>query len=103
MAAMTEYQTITGTEAVLRDGTIKLHGPAGIEGMRKAGRLAADILDALYDLVKPGVTTGELDDVVRQMTLDGGGVPPRSAIAAIRTAAASRSTTWSATAFRATR
>jgi len=75
MAAMTEYQTITGTEAVLRDGTIKLHGPAGFEGMRKAGRLAADILDALYDLVKPGVTTGELDDVVRQMTLDGGGVP----------------------------
>ncbi|WEK48053.1 MAG: type I methionyl aminopeptidase [Candidatus Andeanibacterium colombiense] len=72
---MTEYQTITGNEAVLRDGTIKLHGPAGFEGMRKAGRLAADILDALYDLVKPGVTTGELDDVVRQMTLDGGGVP----------------------------
>ncbi|MBO9499316.1 MAG: type I methionyl aminopeptidase [Novosphingobium sp.] len=72
---MTEYQTITGSEAVLRDGTIKLHGPAGFEGMRKAGRLAADILDALYDLVKPGVTTGELDDVVRQMTLDGGGVP----------------------------
>ena len=44
---MTEYQTITGTETVLRDGTIKLHGPEGFEGMRKAGRLAAEILDAL--------------------------------------------------------
>ena len=72
---MTEYQTITGSETVLRDGTIKLHGPEGFEGMRKAGRLAAEILDALVGLVRPGVTTGELDDAVRRMTLDGGAVP----------------------------
>ena len=72
---MTQYQTVTGTETVIRDGTIKLHGPAGFEGMRKAGRLAAEILDALAPMVQPGVTTGELDDVVRQMTLDGGAVP----------------------------
>ena len=72
---MTEYQTITGTETVLRDGTIKLHDEAGFEGMRKAGRLAAEILDAMVDMVKPGVTTGELDDAVRQMMLDGGSVP----------------------------
>ncbi len=72
---MTEYQTITGNETVLRDGTIKLHGPEAFEGMRKAGRLAAEILDAMVDIVKPGVTTGEIDDVVRQMTLDGGAVP----------------------------
>ena len=72
---MTEYQTITGNEAVLRDGTIKLHGPDGFEGMRKAGRLAAEILDAMYDIVKPGVTTGEIDDAVRRMTIEGGGVP----------------------------
>jgi methionyl aminopeptidase len=43
--------------------------------MRRAGRLAAEILDALVDHVRPGVTTGELDDIVRQMTLDGGAVP----------------------------
>ena len=72
---MTEYQTVTGDETLLRDGTIKLHGPAGFEGMRKAGRLAAEMLDALAPMVVPGVTTGELDDVVRQMTLDGGAVP----------------------------
>lgn len=75
MGAMTQYQTITGNEAVLRDGTIKLHGPEGFEGMRKAGRLAAEILDAMVDVVKPGVTTGQIDDIVRQMTLDGGAVP----------------------------
>ena len=72
---MTQYQTITSTDTVLRDGTIKLHGPEGFEGMRKAGRLAAKILDALVAFVQPGVTTGAIDDLVRQMTLDGGAVP----------------------------
>ena len=72
---MTEYQTIGADETVLRDGTIKLHGPEAFEAMRKAGRLAAEILDALAPMVQPGVTTASLDDVVRQMTLDGGAVP----------------------------
>ncbi|HVR90913.1 MAG TPA: type I methionyl aminopeptidase [Novosphingobium sp.] len=72
---MTHYQTVAEGETVLRDGTIKLHGPEGFEGMRRAGQLAASILDAMVPLVQPGVTTGELDDVVRQMTLDGGAVP----------------------------
>ncbi|HEY7807816.1 MAG TPA: type I methionyl aminopeptidase [Croceibacterium sp.] len=72
---MTQYQHVTSTETVLRDGTIKLHGPEGFEGMRKAGRLAAEILDEMARRVKPGVSTEELDRVVREMTLDGGGVP----------------------------
>lgn len=72
---MTQYQTLTGDEAVLRDGTIKLHGPDGFDGMRKAGQLAASILDALVPLVQPGVTTGEIDDKVREMTLAAGAVP----------------------------
>jgi methionyl aminopeptidase len=72
---MTEYVTVEDNDLVQRDGTIKLHGPAGFEGMRKAGRLAAEILDALAPLVQPGVRTDYLDDVVRQMTLDGGAVP----------------------------
>ena len=72
---MTRYETITGDEPILRDGTIKLHGTAGYEGMRKAGRLAAEILDAMYDHVQPGVTTGELDDIIRQMMIDGGRSP----------------------------
>jgi methionyl aminopeptidase len=75
MEDMNQYQTVTGTETALRDGTIKLHGPEGFEGMRRAGRLAAEILDALAPMVQPGVTTAEIDDVVRQMTLDGGAVP----------------------------
>ena len=42
-------------------GTIKLHGPEDFEGMRKAGRIAAEALDLLVPRVKPGVTTNELD------------------------------------------
>src|SRR3546814_10753946 len=43
--------------------------------MRKAGRLAAEILDELTAFVRPGVTTGAIDDKVREMTLDAGAVP----------------------------
>lgn len=73
---MSEYQIIEpGDETVLRDGTIKLHGPEAFEGMRKAGRLAAEILDEIAPMVQPGVTTAAIDDKVRELTLDGGAVP----------------------------
>ncbi len=72
---MTEYVTADDTDIQPRDGTIKLHGPAAFEGMRKAGRLAAEILDALAPLVVPGARTDMIDDVVRQMTLDAGAIP----------------------------
>jgi len=72
---MTDYQTIEADDTVLRDGSIKLHGPEGFEGMRRAGRLAAQILDEIVDMVRPGVTTAAIDDKVRELTLDGGAVP----------------------------
>ena len=73
---MTEYITVAPddrTEA--RSHVIKLHGAEGFAGMRAAGRLAAEILDALAPHVVPGVTTQALDDIVHRMTLDVGGVP----------------------------
>ncbi|KHL26458.1 methionine aminopeptidase [Croceibacterium mercuriale] len=72
---MTEYQQIEAGDAVHRDGTIKLHGPDAFEGMRRAGQLAAGILDAIGEHVRPGVTTLELDTRIREMMLDGGAVP----------------------------
>ena len=75
MARMTEYVAVTADTNFARDGAIKLYGPDGFAGMRAAGRLAADILDALVPHVVPGVTTQELDDIVRKMTIDGGAVP----------------------------
>ncbi len=75
MGRMNEYQVIESEGTVYRDGTIKLHGPDGFEGMRRAGKLAAEILDALTEVVQPGVTTEHIDNLVREMTLDGGAVP----------------------------
>jgi methionyl aminopeptidase len=43
--------------------------------MRRAGRLAAEILDELAKHVVPGVSTQELDDIVYRMSVEGGGVP----------------------------
>ena len=73
---MTDYITVTAEDGVeARSGTIKLHGPAAFDGMRKAGQLAASILDALVPHVVPGVTTQEIDDIVYRMTTEAGGVP----------------------------
>ena len=72
---MTEYQLIDSRDAVYRDGTIKLHNEEGFEGMRRAGALAASILDEIVDMVQPGVTTAAIDDKVRELMLDGGSVP----------------------------
>jgi len=43
------------------DRRIKLHDAAGFAGMRKAGLLAAEVLDFITPHVQPGVTTEELD------------------------------------------
>ncbi len=73
---MTEYITVDAADRVeARNGVIKLHGPEGFEGMRRAGRLAAEILDALVPHVVPGVSTEELDDIVRAHMLREGAVP----------------------------
>ena len=59
--------TDAATARALR--TIKYHGPEGFEGMRRAGRLAAEVLDALVPLVVPGASTLELADFARDMIL----------------------------------
>ena len=73
---MNQYVAVTADEAAIpRDGVIKLHGQEAFEGMRKAGRLAAEILDALTSFVVPGISTQDIDDLVHEMTLKGGGIP----------------------------
>ncbi len=72
---MTEYQTVTLDSPMTRTGAIKLHDAAGFEGMRRAGRLAAHILDEITPHVVPGVTTGELDAIIFRLTREAGAVP----------------------------
>ena len=43
--------------------TITIKNPQEQEKMRKAGRLAADVLDMITDYIKPGISTNELDDI----------------------------------------
>lgn len=58
-----------------RDGKIPLHDAEAFAAMRKAGRLAAEALDMLVPIVKPGVTTSEIDDRVLAFALDHGALP----------------------------
>ena len=62
-------------DAYLRSNTIRIHDEEGFEGMRKAGRLVAEALDMITPFVQPGVTTGEIDDRMREFTLDHGALP----------------------------
>lgn len=54
---------------------IELHGPADFEGMRKAGKLAAETLDMITPHVQPGVTTEHLDDLCRKFIEKNGAIP----------------------------
>lgn len=72
---MDTYVSVSADSRIARDGTIKLHGPDGFAGMRRAGRLAAEILDAVAPLVRPGITTRELDDHIRAHMLREGALP----------------------------
>jgi methionyl aminopeptidase len=58
-----------------KTGQIKLYGEQGFAGMRKAGQLVARCLDELAPLVKPGVTTDELDQFVFEFSMDHGSLP----------------------------
>lgn len=51
-----------------RVNAIPLLGAEDARRMRAAGRLAAMLLDAVEPVVRPGVSTAEIDDFVAQMT-----------------------------------
>lgn len=54
---------------------ITLHTSEEFEGMRKAGRLAAEVLDMLIEHVRIGVTTQRLNDLAHEMIVSRGAVP----------------------------
>jgi methionyl aminopeptidase len=53
-------------------GGIRTLGPAEIEKMRAAGRLASEILDRVAAEIRPGLCTGEIERLVIEMTLSRG-------------------------------
>lgn len=57
------------------DDKPQIHDQTGIEKMRAAGRLAAQVRDYAGTLVKAGVTTDEIDKAVHKMIIDAGAYP----------------------------
>lgn len=63
------------TGAARQSNAITYYGPEGFKGMRRAGRLAAECLDSLYDMVEPGVTTQAIDDFIFDFGMSHGAYP----------------------------
>ncbi len=57
------------------EDSARIHGPEEFEGMRRAGRLAAETLDFITPHVRPGISTGELDRLCHSFILDHGATP----------------------------
>ncbi len=72
---MTDASTAPARSASPEERRIRLHDAEGFAGMRRAGRLAAELLDFITPFVKPGVTTDELDRICHRYVLDHGAVP----------------------------
>ncbi|TBW38290.1 type I methionyl aminopeptidase [Siculibacillus lacustris] len=63
------------TAPLKNTGAIRLYGADAFEGLRRAGRFAAECLDAVTELARPGVTTEAIDDFVYRFALDRGALP----------------------------
>lgn len=74
MPMMTDYITAADAPAT-RTAAIRLHGPEAFAGMRRAGRLAAEVLDALVPHMRPGVTTAEIDRIAYRFMRDHDALP----------------------------
>jgi len=70
-----DLSAVAGLDADYRTGQIKIHTAADFEGMRVAGKLAAECLDMLTPHVVPGVVTDHLDTLAREFILDHGAIP----------------------------
>ena len=75
MTQAAAYINVDENASSARTGAIKLHSEAAFAGMRRAGKLAAETLDFIGPHVRPGITTGELDDLCHQFIVDHGAVP----------------------------
>lgn len=52
-----------------------LKSPKDIEGIKESSKINIAVLDAVGEMIKEGVTTQEIDDLVHSMTVRMGGIP----------------------------
>lgn len=72
---MTHYVAAASKGADRRTGAIKLHGADDFAAMREAGQVTASVLDALADVVRPGVSTEAIDAIAHDAIVAAGAVP----------------------------
>ena len=76
ISEVTMVTYLDAATAPLRNtGQIRLYDEAAFAGMRKASQMTARCLDALVDIVKPGVPTDTIDRFVFEFGMDHGGLP----------------------------
>jgi methionyl aminopeptidase len=54
---------------------VSKHTPDDYVAMRKSGVLAASILDEMFDIVKPGISTDDINTYVHKRIVDAGAIP----------------------------
>jgi methionyl aminopeptidase len=52
-----------------------IHGADAFAGMRRAGRFTAEILDFVSTIIRPGITTGEIDRLCHEYHVKHGAIP----------------------------
>lgn len=62
-------------ERYFRDYRIRLKGRADIEAIRKAGRLAIDLLDLVEENLRVGMETEQINTLVHELTIKHGAIP----------------------------
>ncbi len=72
---MQNYPGDMDDDSALEGAPVVLHSPADFEGMRKAGRLAAEVLDMIGGHVNPGITTEEINTLCHEMIVKNGAIP----------------------------
>ncbi len=64
-----------GTAPLKNTGHIKLYDAEDFAGMRRASQLTAEVLDLIADMIKPGLTTTAIDDLVFEFGMDHKAIP----------------------------
>jgi methionyl aminopeptidase len=72
---MTQQDLSYGGEDYGDEDDFVIHKPADFESMRKAGKLAAEVLDYITPFVNPGIETQELDRLCHEYILDHKAIP----------------------------
>ena len=54
---------------------ITLKKEADLQYMRKAGKIVADVLDMIAEMVRPGISTGDLDEAAEELIRAAGATP----------------------------